>query len=93
MQLTPAQRKSAQCSHQEMTKKVEVGARACEECLARGDTWVHLRICMSCGNVGCCDSSKNRHATAHFHLSGHPIIRSLEKGENWAWCNLDQTML
>lgn len=62
----------------------------CPECVALGDTWVHLRQCLECGHVGCCDSSKNRHATAHFHASGHPIIQSIEQGESWRWCYIDQ---
>ena len=62
----------------------------CEECLAMGDEWVHLRLCMTCGHVGCCDDSKNRHATKHFHKTKHPIIRSLEPGETWGWCFVDQ---
>ena len=57
------------------------------------DTWVHLRICMRCGHVGCCDNSKNKHATAHFKASGHPIIKSIEPGEDWAWCYVDETYL
>ena len=65
----------------------------CEECLASGDDWVHLRLCMTCGHVGCCDSSKNRHATAHFHATTHPIIRSYEPGEDWGWCYIDDLML
>jgi uncharacterized UBP type Zn finger protein len=62
----------------------------CEECLKIGDSWVHLRMCMSCGKIGCCDSSPNRHATGHAHESGHPIIRSAEPGEDWSWCYLDE---
>jgi uncharacterized UBP type Zn finger protein len=65
----------------------------CEDCLAIGARWVHLRLCMSCGHVGCCDSSPNRHATAHFHESGHPIIQSFEPGERWAWCYADEAMI
>ena len=61
----------------------------CEECLKTGDRWVHLRLCRQCGKVGCCDSSPNRHATAHFHDSGHPVIRSVEPGEDWNWCYVD----
>ncbi len=57
-----------------------------------GDDWVHLRMCMSCGHVGCCDSSKNRHATAHARSSGHPIAASIEPGEAWRWCYLDETI-
>jgi hypothetical protein len=61
----------------------------CEECLAMGDTWVHLRHCLACGHVGCCDSSKNKHATRHFRASGHPVVQSLEPGEGWRWCYVD----
>ena len=62
----------------------------CEECLKMGGEWVHLRLCMSCGHVGCCDQSPNKHATAHFHHSHHPIIRSFEPGEDWGWCYVDE---
>lgn len=65
-------------------------AAGCVECLRTGDTWVHLRLCLACGHVGCCDSSKNRHATAHFWSSRHPIVRSLEPGEDWRWCYVDE---
>jgi uncharacterized UBP type Zn finger protein len=62
----------------------------CEECLRSGDTWVHLRTCLTCGHVGCCDQSKNRHATRHFQSTRHPIIRSQERGETWGWCYVDE---
>jgi uncharacterized UBP type Zn finger protein len=65
----------------------------CEECLAAGEPWLHLRICLECGHVGCCDDSPNRHATAHAQSSGHPIIRSLEPGEEWSWCFVDDIPL
>ena len=65
----------------------------CTECLQTGDRWVHLRECLSCGHVGCCDSSPNRHATAHFHESGHPVIESFEPGENWRWCFVDAAIV
>lgn len=65
----------------------------CQECLVTGDPWVHLRICLECGHVGCCDSSPNRHASSHAQSSGHPIIRSLEPGEEWAWCFADDLAL
>jgi uncharacterized UBP type Zn finger protein len=65
----------------------------CEECLALGDTWVHLRLCLSCGHVGCCDNSKNKHATKHFHATRHPVIRSFEPGEDWLWCYIDQVFI
>ena len=58
----------------------------CEECLKTGDSWVHLRVCLHCGHVGCCDSSKNRHASKHHATTGHAVIRSLEPGEDWLWC-------
>ena len=65
---------------------------SCLECLALGDTWVHLRVCQQCGHVGCCDSSKNKHATQHFHASGHPVVASAEPGERWLWCYVDAEM-
>lgn len=65
-------------------------AHGCEECLKVGSNWVHLRLCLSCGHVGCCDDSPNRHATAHFHGTQHPVVKSFEPGENWAWCYVDE---
>jgi uncharacterized UBP type Zn finger protein len=65
---------------------VPPSSAGCEECLALGDTWVHLRLCVHCGHVGCCDSSKNQHATRHFHASGHAVVASLEPDEDWMWC-------
>jgi uncharacterized UBP type Zn finger protein len=62
----------------------------CEGCLASGDGWLHLRICLECGRVGCCDDSPNRHATEHAEATGHPLIRSLEPGEDWVWCYVDE---
>ena len=62
----------------------------CEDCLATGGRWLHLRICLECGHVGCCDDSPNKHATAHATASEHPIIRSLEPGEDWSWCYVDE---
>jgi len=61
----------------------------CEACLKTGDTWVHLRLCLTCGRVGCCDDSKNKHATKHYHSSKHPVIRSFEPGERWRYCYPD----
>ena len=81
------------CSHLNQVRPVMPSARGCEECLQIGDSWVRLRICMTCGHVGCCDDSKNKRATKHYHLTDHPIIRSLEPGENWGWCYDDKTML
>lgn len=65
----------------------------CEECLELGDTWVHLRQCLQCGHVGCCDASPNRHAAAHFEATGHPLITSLERGERWIWCYAHEVFL
>lgn len=66
------------------------GPRVCEDCVKIGDTWVHLRLCLECGHVGCCDSSKNKHATKHFHATNHPIVQSIEPGEDWRWCYIDE---
>jgi hypothetical protein len=77
-----------QCTHLDQIREVTPSANGCEECLKTGDTWVHLRLCLSCGHVGCCDSSKNTHATKHFHATGHPIIQSVEPGEDWAGVTL-----
>ena len=66
----------------------------CEECLVLGEhNWVHLRICLSCGHVGCCDSSRHKHATAHFHSTEHAVIRSYEPGESWRWCYVDERLV
>ena len=62
----------------------------CEECLQSGGRWVHLRLCQACGHVGCCDNSPGKHATKHFHASGHAIMRSFERGEDWSWCYVDE---
>jgi CPA2 family monovalent cation:H+ antiporter-2 len=81
------------CSHLNQIRTVFPSADGCEDCLRIGDLWVHLRICLTCGHVGCCDSSKNKHATAHFKECAHPVMKSLERGENWAWCFPDETYL
>jgi hypothetical protein len=65
----------------------------CEDCLRDGGTWVHLRLCLTCGHVGCCDSSPNRHARKHAHVSAHPIVQSFEPGEDWRWCYADETFV
>jgi CPA2 family monovalent cation:H+ antiporter-2 len=83
----------AGCAHVAEARGVTPSARGCEDCLRTGESWVHLRLCMSCGHVGCCDSSRNKHATAHYHESAHPIVRSLEPGEDWGWCYVDEVML
>jgi CPA1 family monovalent cation:H+ antiporter len=70
-----------------------VTPEGCEDCLRLGLHWVHLRLCLTCGHVGCCDSSPQRHATAHFNGTGHPVIRSFEPGEVWRWCYLDEELV
>jgi uncharacterized UBP type Zn finger protein len=77
------------CKHLKSVREVQPSARGCEDCLKTGDEWVHLRLCKSCGHVGCCDSSKNKHATRHFQESAHPIIKSHEPGEEWGYCYVD----
>jgi hypothetical protein len=76
----------AQCEHVALIRDVKPGGDGCEECLKSGDEWVHLRLCLTCGHVGCCDSSKNRHATKHFAAVNHPIMKSFQPGEDWRWC-------
>jgi hypothetical protein len=77
------------CPHLELVLDVAPRSAGCEECLALGAEWVHLRVCLTCGHVGCCDSSRYRHATAHFWASSHPIVRSLRPGDSWRWCYVD----
>jgi tellurite resistance protein TerC len=91
--LFPGAPKMAACTHRNQIRNVAPKTQGCEECLKSGDAWVQLRMCLACGHVGCCDSSKNKHATAHFHATGHPIMRSIEPGESWKWCYVDKTML
>ena len=85
---------TATCSHldsitvSKLPEKLE-----CEECVKIGSPWVHLRMCLSCGKVGCCDNSPNRHATAHFHETAHPLIRSAEPYEGWVWCYVDEVSM
>jgi ubiquitin-hydrolase Zn-finger-containing protein len=83
------------CTHLDQVRvtRLPESVAGCEDCLAAGGEWLHLRICLECGHVGCCDSSPNRHATAHAHATSHPIIRSLEPGEDWSWCYPDQLAL
>ena len=79
------------CEHIKKAKKnvKPKTPNGCEECLEMGDTWVHLRLCLTCGHVGCCDSSKNTHATKHYHTTKHPVMKSFEPGENWKYCYID----
>ena len=77
------------CTHGKTIRTVTPSARGCEECLKIGSEWVHLRLCRTCGHVGCCDSSPHRHATAHFHATQHPIIEGYDPPEGWGWCYVD----
>ena len=76
--------------HLSFVRAVTPRSQGCEDCLRIGSTWVHLRLCLTCGHVGCCDSSQHRHARRHFRDEGHPIIKSLEPGEDWRWCFIDE---
>jgi uncharacterized UBP type Zn finger protein len=80
----------AECEHLDQIKVTKTNIHVCEECAKSGDPWVHLRMCLECGHVGCCDSSKNRHASKHFEHTAHPLMRSIEPGEKWIWCYVDQ---
>jgi uncharacterized UBP type Zn finger protein len=81
------------CSHlDEVHLDVAPSGNGCKECLEIGDIWVHLRLCMTCGHVGCCDSSKNKHATKHHRATTHPVIQSFQPGEDWFWCYPDELM-
>jgi uncharacterized UBP type Zn finger protein len=85
---------AAQCKHLNEVRDVSPNTpEGCEECLRMGASWVHLRLCLECGHVGCCDSSQHRHATKHFHQTRHPIVKSFEPGEDWGWCYVDDVML
>ncbi len=79
----------AECSHLDQIHDVVPSGTGCQECLQTGGTWVHLRMCQTCGHIGCCDNSPGRHATKHFHSMDHPLIRSFEPGEEWFWCYKD----
>jgi hypothetical protein len=84
---------SPTCIHLDQVADVRPCCTGCEECLEVGGWWLHLRVCMSCGHVGCCDDSPNRHATAHFHDTNHPLIQSYEPDEDWWYCYVDQLVL
>lgn len=84
---------SSICGHLDQIRDVEPSTEGCEECLRSGSSWVHLRMCLVCGQVGCCDSSVNRHARKHWLDIGHPLIRSIEPGESWRWCYPDNTLV
>ncbi len=81
---------STNCKHLDQIRITNTSLHECQDCIKIGDTWVHLRLCLTCGHVACCDSSKNKHATKHFHATHHPLVRSIEPGESWAWCYVDE---
>jgi uncharacterized UBP type Zn finger protein len=89
----PERENMTTCKHLDQVHDQHPKKRVCEDCVKTGDTWVHLRVCLSCGHVGCCDSSKNKHATRHYHESKHPIVQSIEPGEDWGWCYADEVGL
>ena len=81
------------CTHLDQIRDVSPGARGCEDCLRSGGHWLHLRLCLTCGHVGCCDSSPSKHATKHYHSTRHPLVRSFEPGEDWMWCYADELLI
>jgi uncharacterized UBP type Zn finger protein len=85
--------RTIRCRHRSQLKPVSPDGDGCAECLAVGDEWVHLRMCLTCGAVRCCDSSPNQHASRHAKASGHPIVRSMEPGESWMWCYVDEVYI
>jgi len=84
---------AGKCKHLSEVHEVTPSAQGCEDCLKTGDSWVHLRMCLTCGHVACCDSSKNKHAAKHFHATRHPIMKSVHPGEQWGWCYVDEIYL
>jgi uncharacterized UBP type Zn finger protein len=80
------------CEHADLIQAVKPSAKGCEDCLKMGGHWVHLRMCLVCGHAGCCDDSPNRHARGHFHATDHPVLTSLEPGEHWKYCFIDDTV-
>jgi uncharacterized UBP type Zn finger protein len=81
------------CPHLDLVEPVEPAGAVCDRCVALGDRWLHLRACLSCGQVGCCDQSKNRHATKHYHETGHPLIQTIEPDESWIYCYVDEVTM
>lgn len=79
------------CEHLMTTDNVPARTEGCEECLRSGNSWLQLRRCLTCGHVGCCDSSKNKHATKHYYRARHPVMQSFQPGETWKWCYIDET--
>ena len=84
---------ATECEHLDQINDVAPSSTGCEECLAIGDTWFHLRMCLTCGRVACCDSSKNKHASKHFKKANHPLIESAQPGEDWRWCYIDEVFI
>jgi uncharacterized UBP type Zn finger protein len=85
---------AAQCRHLDQVRNVKARTpKGCEECLKANMQWVHLRLCLSCGHVGCCDSSPGKHASQHFRQTQHPVMRSFDPGEDWGWCFVDELMI
>jgi len=80
---------AAECMHLDLIRVTLPTKHVCEDCTKIGATWVHLRMCLICGRIACCDDSPNRHATAHFRATQHPLVRSIEPGETWTWCYVD----
>jgi len=93
VELNNAQKNNSNCAHTAQAQVVTPSGDGCKECLEPGDSWVHLRVCLSCGHVGCCDSSKTKHATGHFHATEHPLVRSFGPGETWAYCYEEGVMV
>lgn len=87
-------RKDAEdCTHRDQIQAVDPSSDGCEACLAMNDRWIHLRLCLTCGHVGCCNDSKNKHASKHFQSTGHPLVKPMEEGEDWLWCYADEVMI
>ena len=84
---------SMQCTHLDQIRTVNPNSNGCEECLRLGWSWVQLRMCLVCGHVGCCDSSRGRHATEHFRKTNHPVMKSHEPGQSWRWCYIDSAYI
>jgi len=82
-----------ECTHLDQIRVRDTKTHVCEDCIKIGGRWVHLRLCLQCGHVACCDSSPNKHATKHYHSTKHPLVRSIEPGESWMWCYVDQVAL
>jgi uncharacterized UBP type Zn finger protein len=90
----PGKNVDAECVHiRRVNPEIHGNTKGCEECEKTGSQWVHLRLCLTCGHVGCCDDSINKHATKHFEKTNHPVIKSYEPGENWKWCYFDELIM